>query len=152
MAWDTADDAAAAALAKIREQKHAGSREYIGLIYQDPDTGKFLFTDPQTQSGRKSRGKAKGTFAIPKGSLAGIIHNHPGNPNREDLASLSADDVAMARQLGVASYIGVGDNLLRWTGETRGRGTRERGTTQGVLSQIDMSTLPERRGILAARN
>lgn len=141
------EDAAAAALARINSQPGSTGREYIALIYEDPDTGEFLFSDPQTQAGARGRSEAKGRFKIPKGSLRALIHNHPVGD--DDSGLLSEQDVMMARQLGVPSFIGVGDTLLRFTGKTRIGRSRDRvGLTEEVLAQIPIQEIVRRREAL----
>lgn len=143
--YDNVNDAAAAALMRINRLPHANEREYIGLIYEDPETGKFLFTDPQT---RNREGKTRGKFRIPKGSLRGFIHNHPEGGNDRHRDRLSEDDVNMSRQLGVPSFIGVGNELFMFSGKTRGR----MGLTEPVLAKIPVPELKsemQKRQLLA---
>lgn len=137
--YDAVDDAAAAALMRINAQPDVSRLEYIGLIYQDPKTGKFKFTDPQTMG---ARGETKGAFRIPRGSLRGVIHSHTGNDKQARL--LSQDDVVQAKKYDVPSYIGVGDSLLRWTGKLSRDGRNIMGKTEEVLAQIPIEELKAR--------
>lgn len=146
--YTSLDDAAAAALMRINAQENAEIHEYIGLIYQDPKTGKYLFTEPQST---RARDRSKGAFRIPKGSLRAIIHNHPEAASNDPGPYLSPDDMEQARKFGVPSYIGVGSSLLRWTGKTSGPFRSRRGLTEEVLAQIPIQELERRsRGILDA--
>ncbi|MEX2125469.1 MAG: hypothetical protein WD795_16365 [Woeseia sp.] len=138
--YDSIDDAAHAALMRISKLPEASKQEYIGLIYQDPKTGKYLFTDP---IGSKSKDKARGTFAVPPGSLRALVHNHPGK-DADANGRFSTDDVRMSKQLGVPSYIGVGDSVLKWHPKD-GKMRRNQGVGTPVLSQIAMDLLPQKR-------
>lgn len=133
--FDTIDEAARAAYVEIQKKHDFADNEYIGLIYEDPKTGKLRITDFQSSSGDRS--KTSGTFNIPKGSLRALIHNHPGKDRNVDF--LSAQDVDMATQLDVPSYIGVGNRLLRWTGKTKGGGSRLKGITEEVPTVEEQS-------------
>lgn len=136
--YDAVDDAAAAALMRINAQPDVGRKEYIGLIYQDPKSGKFKFTDPQTMG---ARGETKGAFRIPRGSLRAVIHSHTGNDKQARL--LSQDDVVQAKKYDVPSYIGVGNSLLRWTGKLSRDGRNIMGKTEEVLAQIPIQEIKQ---------
>lgn len=143
--YDSIEDAAAAALARMQKLPDFDKKEYLGVIYQDEKSGKYRFTEP---TGGKDSKKVKGTFAVPKGSLRAIVHNHPGAA-KDANARFSEDDVRMAKQLGVPSFIGVGNQLLRWHPE-KGQMRRSQGVGEEVLSQIPTDQLSDKRRLLAA--
>lgn len=110
--YDSLDDAAAAALYEVQQQKDSDKYEFLGLIYQDPDTGKYLFTEPQS---RQQRAESSGTFSIPQGSLRGIYHNHPATEgtNKARRSTFSDADLDVIKQLNVPGFIGVGQDIFR---------------------------------------
>jgi hypothetical protein len=77
----TQDDAARAALGAANQTSIAENREYVGLLFQDPATGKFYATNPQPA------GLSGGTLpvsAIPAGmNESGMYHTH-GNYSLAD--------------------------------------------------------------------
>lgn len=143
--FNTLEDAAAAARFVLVRKEEADSNEFIGLLFQDPDTGKFKFTDLHNQG---KEAKAKGRFRIPKGSLRGIIHNHAaGFKTIDDLKNLSNDDVHLARKLNVPSFISTSDGLFVFNpenGRTRGRVGRRQGITEEVLARIPIELIRNR--------
>lgn len=145
--YDSVQDAVAAALARVDEQDDAKTREYIGLIYQDPETGRYLFTDPHGQ-GRRTRAKA--SIKIPPGSARAIYHNHPRVPGSpEERSFFSPDDIRMAAKLGIPSFIGVGSELFMWDPFNPGERTRSGlGNGQPVLAQIPIDAFVRRRAAL----
>lgn len=120
MPRDVLDDAAVAALYRIANEP----REHIGLLYEQGGT---IASTPTAATGASS---AKGTFAIPAGSLRGLFHQHPENvkaargiqgQNQTARTDFSRDDINQAQKVGVPSYIAAGDLVKRYdptTGET----------------------------------
>lgn len=109
----TVEDAVAAGLFVIDQTGRADKDEFIGLVFQDPDTGKFHFTQPQ---GQNKSGKSEGTFKIPKGSARAIFHNHPELKDRKkqdrSRDQFSPGDIDLANSTGLLSFIGF-DNEIR---------------------------------------
>jgi hypothetical protein len=103
LGYDVADDAAAAALMALARQPRASEQEYMGMIVQDPSTGKFYRTGFQTDGSRTS----SSWTGIPYGAPAGVVHNHPAarTGNRYPSTHFSMPDVDTARGMGVPSYI-----------------------------------------------
>lgn len=117
------DDAAARALWALQN----AAIEHIGLLYEQ---GEIMATDA-APSGET---QAKGTFAIPAGSLRGIYHNHPAMRGRDiERAKFSAADKKQARQLGVPSYIAAGHKLRRYDPTT--------GKAEDVLAEIPVDVI-----------
>lgn len=84
--------------------------EHVTLIYKTPE-GRYFFPDPQT-SGEEDGAKVK--LAMPKGSaLAALVHNHPVHAvdEKDGHDQFSSEDIDMARQLKVPSYITFGDDM-----------------------------------------
>src|SRR5690606_18825395 len=132
--YDTVDDAASAALGLVSKNRKSRKQEFIGLIYQDPETGKYLFTEPQTQ---RDANKSKGAFKVPKGSARALFHNHPsGGANKGDL--FSSDDIAMANSSGLLSYIAAGDALKVYDPSQNAKPMRRGVAGSDVLAQIAM--------------
>lgn len=145
--YASVDGAAAAAQMRINSMPDVEQNEYIGLIYQDSKTGKYLFTEPVTLGAASGKDRARGSFSVPGGRAAvrGIIHNHPSTMgmSQRRLSLLSGDDIDQAEQLDVPSYIVNGNSLLRWTGKTKGRGRSRRGVTEEVLAQIPIQEIKQ---------
>lgn len=152
--FDTLEDAASAAQDNITRQENSSKFEFMSVIFQDPKTNKFRFTDPQTMG---DNGKFKLKVRIPKGSLRGIFHNHPGDPSgnvNDDLRKFfSPEDVETAKALGVKSFIGVGHDLLQFDPENPGKrrilkiGGKRRKAHEGepVLANIATGLFREKR-------
>ncbi len=105
------DDAAMAAFWAM--PRSAASIEHMGLLY---DNGGSVAATPFQTKGKA--GEVGGSFQIPQGSLRGLLHNHPLTDNARRNAAirrLAPHDVETADKLGVPSYIGVGNDLLRYT-------------------------------------
>lgn len=123
--FTTPQDAAAAAQAAVQKQKDSSAFEFVSVIFEDPDTGKFSFTTPK----KGKKGEFRISVNIPKGSLRGIFHNHPPTNNEldEDLQRFfSPDDMSIASQLNVPSFISVGNELLKWDPSDPGKLSVER--------------------------
>lgn len=105
---DALDNAAYAALLAIERRPRGHIDEHIGLLYQDPETGSVLSTNPQSTG---QRSKATGAFTVPTGSARGIFHNHPAQGQHRSLRNVggaeqfSNGDISTAKQLGLPSYI-----------------------------------------------
>jgi hypothetical protein len=151
--YNTVEDAAAAAQKVVRKNPMHSRFELMAFIYQDPKSGKYKYTDPQTQG---KSGKVKATVTIPQGSLRGIFHNHPegrSKSNNKMRKFLSPDDVSAADQTGVQTFIDVDDELLSFDPKTGKRksiklagGRRgEGGVGEPVLAQIPMDELRQKR-------
>lgn len=111
--YETLDDAAAAALYNVHHLPDADKFEYLGLLYQDPDTGRYHFTEPQSTG---KRGKASGKFTIPPGSLRATYHNHPhvpGKTSEERRKLFSRADLRTIDELGVPGFISAGVEVFR---------------------------------------
>lgn len=96
--YDSAEAAAVAALAALRSgDKHV---ERGGGVLYNPQTDKYAFTQPV---GQLSDAHFQASIAVPQGwQLKSIYHSHPQGP---ESTRFSSDDVAMAKQLGIPSYI-----------------------------------------------
>lgn len=125
---DYLDDAAAAALYGIDRKP----TEHIGVVYED--RGALRSTPPAS---RDMKGRAEGVFAIPKGSLRALYHNHPNEGKNRSVRAFSEDDKNNARQFGVPSYISVGHEILRWAPDGKG--------TQPVLAQLPVEQIRQLR-------
>lgn len=122
------DDAAAAALWML-SLEHDSRRERIGLLYGDD----YKRTPTRGQGEGDSAG---GAFAIPRGSLRALFHNHPDTTSgARDLRNagggerFSSDDVEQARKLKVPSYISTPSGAVR-------RYEPSTGGTSDVLAQF----------------
>lgn len=137
--YDTADDAAAAALHAVQRLPGGQEYEHLGMVYQDPDTGRYFFTDPQSQ-GRA--GQANGRFQVPQGGLRGMYHNHPANgaANAGPRDVFSLDDMAAVKRHKVPSYIGVDHDVYR-----RDVGQRDKRKPQRSIG-VGVSATPQRQG------
>lgn len=100
----TPDEAAIQALNRIEEPRN----ELGGVIYRDKQ-GYYSFSEPQ---GNERTGKFEAEVRIPKSATpAAIYHTHPGYGEEAPLAeSFSDDDIKMAKQLKLLSYIRAMDS------------------------------------------
>lgn len=137
------DDAAAAALYQVLSEQDT-SREHMGLLYEQQGIKR---TPTQTKGQQASVG---GTFAIPKGSLRGLFHNHPhiaqshGREVPRDAGArtdIPIEDRKQAKELGVPSYVAAGQKIMRYDPAT--------GRTEEVLAQFPIDEI--RRKYLAQR-
>lgn len=152
------DDAAAAALFRLLTVRRPGA-EAIGAIV--PRAEGFGFTEPQNTA------NAQGSHAeayVPAG-LAALFHNHPLHAARHrpsgsdrDQSRFSANDVAIANQLDVPSYIAVdkGDpitaEIFKYTPGSAATGAGRHGVRgEPVLAEIPIDMMVDyvnRRGFL----
>jgi hypothetical protein len=90
----------AAAIAGLRSIPKGGSNEVGGGVLLNQQNGQYAFTQPVGQSNGYHFGAA---VQVPQGwQLQGIYHTHPSGPSS---THFSSDDVNMANQLKVPSYI-----------------------------------------------
>ena len=123
---DQLDNAAAAALFMLGIT-HPTNIENMGALYSD--NGGYSRTET-VSTGQGAH--VKGSLSIPAGSLAGLFHNHPGP--QQSIESFSPDDLAMARRMGVPSYISTpSGNVLRFDPKSN--------TTQPVLAEFPIEEL-----------
>jgi len=120
--YDNIDDAAAAALMALSYQPHADLQEYIGVLVQDPITGKIYRSGFQTQGSNNT----SSWTGYPGGKIIGIAHTHPTEHkgNRYPSTNFSVTDVNQARKIGEPSYVTTpsraGPNAdLKYTPETK---------------------------------
>lgn len=145
--YDRIEDAAAAAAMLLQRQPRAEEIEYIALLLQNPETGKFFRSDFQTQYERNSANYSGG---IPSGSLRGMIHNHPV-PSRGAAHShtkFTPTDVTNTAGRDLAGFLvpmeGPGKGgLLQLGKESRKMGRHRGGPVEGekVLAQIPIEEL-----------
>lgn len=101
--YDTLEDAAAAALFRLGRQPRVRDQEYMGLLFQDPDTGKYFRGEFKTSGKRNTVSAA----FEPLGTLAGIVHTHPTDRHGDRVPNtyFSDTDIRTAEELGVPSFI-----------------------------------------------
>ncbi len=126
------DDAAARALWPLRGERV----EHMGLLYEREG----LQATPTRRGNDRQSG---GSFAIPKGSLRALFHNHPprvrnrrsGRMEGRDAerVKFSDDDITQALKLGVPSYISAGHALRRFDPTS--------GNTEDVLAEIPVDLI-----------
>lgn len=116
--YESIEHAVAAALAEIKSKEDGSKYEYVGIVYQDPETQRFRYTEPLSQG---KRNKAGGSHAVPKGSARAVFHNHPENISgmrahqRDELRKFfSQGDLELSAKTGLLSYIGAGDEIYQW--------------------------------------
>ena len=118
--YPSLDEAAAAAMYLAQRQEKAREREWMALIFQDPETAQYLLSDFQ------SSGRQEGvSYTGPKlGDVAGIVHNHPLPQHSSHRPGFSDMDIRAADQLGVPSYVVEmrdGSSIVYEPGVTRKR-------------------------------
>lgn len=103
--YDTVESAAIAGLRSVTGQ----DMEYGGGILQNKQSGKYAYTQPVGQ-GQGSHFGAR--VQVPQGwQMSATFHTHPNGPNS---TNFSGDDVNMAQQLKMPSYIlPYQDNTIR---------------------------------------
>lgn len=139
--YNTIEDAVAAGLGIIERNERADKEEFIGIIYQDPKTKKYHYTEPK---GQHRSAKSEGTFKIPKGSARAIFHNHPKLADRKKRDAnrdhFSKGDMDLAKRTGLKSFIGV-DNAIKMYDPSKKMSRRG----EPVLAQIPVEQLPSKR-------
>lgn len=108
------DDAAAAALFMLGLQPKASGREYMGMLIQDPNDGKYYRTGFQTD-GNRSSSSYRGVYRDKDGPVTedgypvrGIVHNHPAERGGEWIPNthFSPNDISTREALSnVPSYV-----------------------------------------------
>lgn len=144
--YDSVEEAAVAALGNVQKQKDADRYEYVGVVYQDPDSGRYTYTEPLSQ---RKRAKAGGSHAVPKGSARALYHNHPEDrrglrAGQEDELRqyFSEGDLEVAERTGLLSFIDHGDGISVWDPKNPGQKKRsvpglKRGEVVGVGTPVD---------------
>jgi proteasome lid subunit RPN8/RPN11 len=131
-----------AALAALTEAKDTGGRfETVGLLFRTAE-GKYTYSVPDNEQKGKRGSRAKATIKIPEGAVpVALYHNHPKGKRSE---LFSHEDVKMATQLGIPSYIIGHDGVTRVFDPSRhaveprveGRGFARGGTAQGEVVDL----------------
>lgn len=114
---DALDNAAAAALWPLLRSPN----EKMGALY---GLGSGFGQTPTVTTG--DRAHTQGKLSVPPGSLSALFHNHPAvradSHNARltgDADKFSDDDIAMAKRVGVPSYISAPDGrVLRFDPKT----------------------------------
>jgi hypothetical protein len=109
--YNSADDAARAALTEIFDSVTTNSNEMAGVIVQIGS--KFFYTEPV---GSSEYGHFNVRASYPKNAkVVAIYHDHPGIEKLAEFFSI--DDVNVAMELNLVSYIGIVDshNIRRFT-------------------------------------
>jgi hypothetical protein len=88
--FDSADAAAKAALDNCNPRSIAENKEYAGLIYQDPATGKFYATNPQQQG--PSSGSLPTDLVPPGAKEVGMYHTHADYSDASGARTDAAND------------------------------------------------------------
>lgn len=129
--YESAEAAAVAALGALRSgDKHV---ERGGGILYNAQTQKYAFTQPV---GQLDDAHFSASIAVPQGwQLKSIYHSHPEGPQS---TIFSGDDVAMAQQLKIPSYILAHyDNKIRVFDPATSAVTRSAGTSSSIGSLVD---------------
>jgi hypothetical protein len=133
--FENIEDAARAALLAVKDS----DVEHVGIIYQDPETGKFRFTEPLTQNSRKKTG---GKHAVPTGSARAIYHNHPMLEKDDELQNkFSEGDIELAKRTGLKSFISANDSVFVWDPENPGEVIPKGGRGSALKESVGIGTL-----------
>jgi hypothetical protein len=137
LSYDSLDEAAHSFLSPFLQHP----QEHAGVILRNPQ-GKYELST----SAPGDHDNFSIAAQIPKGySLAAILHNHPGD---DDMGNVfSPNDLAVAKQLKVPSYVGFSKDgsIRRYTaGETQTRSLQMPGERNTVkVADGDPITLPQ---------
>lgn len=157
--YGSVDHAAVAALENVQRQEDADKYEYVGVVYQDPDSGQYTYTPPLSQH---KRAKAGGSHAVPKGSARALYHNHPEDrrglrAGQEDELRryFSEGDVEVSKRTGLPSYVDHGDGISLWNPDDPGKKKRrvpglKRGEVVYEGTPVNVQMAATRRARLAS--